>query len=32
MAWDHPYLKLIDEARRTFYRVRFADAALSMTK
>jgi hypothetical protein len=27
-AWEHPYLKFIDQERRTFYRVRFADTAL----
>ena len=24
-TWDGPYLRFIDEERRTFYRVRFAD-------
>ena len=26
-VWDAPYLKFIDQERRTFYRVRFADTA-----
>ena len=26
-VWDPPYLKFIDQERRTFYRVRFADTA-----
>ena len=28
-AWDNPYLKFIDQERRTFYRVRFAGPALA---
>ena len=26
-SWDHHYLRFIDQERRTFYRVRFANAA-----
>ena len=28
-SWDRHYLRFIDEERRTFYRVRFADPVLS---
>jgi hypothetical protein len=28
-SWDSPYLRFIDEERRTFYRVRFANPAQS---